>query len=237
MLKYVTLTGADDSVTDQDEMFRLSEEFPFVEWGILVASSTGHRFPSLDWIKALVEKNVKRDVRMNLSLHICGMRLREIMAGRSTLLDTYTGFAAFQRCQLNFHGDRCGDVGEQILRAFCFMEPWEPQIIFQFDRVNESLINAAGRRFPVAALFDESHGAGQLPEEWRQSLPDYPCGYAGGLGPQNVAAELSRIIPKTYPAQGFWIDMETRLYTDGKFDLGKCRSVLEQAAPFVEATA
>ncbi|MHB1675039.1 MAG: hypothetical protein ACYCSP_12405 [Acidobacteriaceae bacterium] len=36
-LETVTITGADDS-TDIVELAELSEEFPFVEWGILISA-------------------------------------------------------------------------------------------------------------------------------------------------------------------------------------------------------
>ena len=45
------MTGADDSV-DPKELFRISEKYPFVEWGILFSkSATGrYRYPSKEWI-------------------------------------------------------------------------------------------------------------------------------------------------------------------------------------------
>lgn len=53
MLERVTITGADDS-TDISQLVELSQEFPFVEWGILVSrrSEGGPRFPSREWIDA-----------------------------------------------------------------------------------------------------------------------------------------------------------------------------------------
>jgi len=52
-LDRVTITGADNSVENMHEIFDLSQQFPFVEWGILVShSSVGKpRFPSLMWIE------------------------------------------------------------------------------------------------------------------------------------------------------------------------------------------
>ena len=45
-LQYVTMTGADESV-DPKALIELSKEFPFVEWGILIGSQSGMRFPSV----------------------------------------------------------------------------------------------------------------------------------------------------------------------------------------------
>jgi phosphoribosylanthranilate isomerase len=67
-------------------------------------------------------------------------------------------------------------------------------------------------------LFDRSGGL------W----PPHPggdrlVGYAGGIGPDNVADVLEQI-GATGP---YWIDMESGVRTDDRFDLGKCRRVCE----------
>lgn len=226
-LRFVTLTGADDSV-DPKSLAVLSKEFPFVEWGILIGSHEGVRFPTRDWINRLVDLNCELgDGRMNLSLHICGRYLNSIADGRPLLLEELgPRLMSFSRCQLNWHGEERPAIQERILNAFCEMFPWEPEIINQFDGVNDHLISAAMRRFRCAALFDQSHGAGVVPANWERGLSDICCGWAGGIGPDNVIECLDSIRDKA--VQPYWIDMETRLFTNGNFDLSKCRSVLEQ---------
>lgn len=236
-LKFVTLTGADDTV-DPADLLDISREFPFVEWGILIGSIDGtSRFPSWGFIEKLIALSYGTMIRPNLSLHICGRWLRGIMNGQETLLRSHPEVLRFQRCQLNFHAEDVGDAGENILLAFERMRPWDPQVIFQFDRVNERLILPTSRKFSVAALFDESHGAGIVPDSWRQSYVDFPCGYAGGLGPDNVAQELPRI-QKASMDLPFWIDMETKLFStvEGRtvFDLNKCVSVLESVNSYCQ---
>lgn len=71
MLRMVTITGADDATSIQ-EMRQITDEFPFVEWGILIGSHDGQRFPSMKWVQALVEERGRAGARMNLSLHVCG---------------------------------------------------------------------------------------------------------------------------------------------------------------------
>jgi hypothetical protein len=247
MLKYVTLTGADNSVEPKD-LIELSREFPLVEWGILIGGSQGvERMPSFAWIEKLIDLKQAVSFPVNLSLHICGQWLRKIMAGQS-ILPEFPWAMAFERCQLNFHGEHRGNVGENILKAFCEGQ-WEPQVIFQLDGVNYNLHLATARRYAVAGLFDQSHGAGLLPNCWPQARPDFPCGYAGGLGPDNVLSQLELIMHQGRPnAMGWWIDMETKLYSkrgehpgmstlseieawektpETYFDLAKCRAVLE----------
>lgn len=236
MLTMVTLTGADNTV-DPANLAELSKEFPFVEWGILIGSGTGNRLPSRDWIRDLIECRHESDNKMNLSLHICGSHLRTIAAGGSSLMDYIgPGLCAFDRCQLNWHGQQQpAAVSENVLNAFCRLAPWEPQIIFQLDGVNDDLWRGAARRFLVAGLFDASHGAGALPGEWPPAKHDFACGWAGGLGPDNVVVESGKIAACCHASMQHWIDMETKLRAtdDGHFDLGKCRNVLEQMAPLI----
>lgn len=236
MLERVTLTGADNTVNPSD-LREIHEQYPFVEWGILIGSNGAcHRFPSVDWIHQLIEERVATNNTMRLALHVCGGRLRAIANGRPDIEDILGArLGAFSRVQLNWHGERqFREVSEKVLESFCKMDGgnWDPEIIFQLDGVNDELSAAPSRRYRCSGLFDKSHGAGVLPGQWSKSRHDMPCGWAGGLGPENVVEEFHKIRPMAYGP--FWIDMETKLYADdGRFDLSKCRSVLESMKPFV----
>jgi len=237
-LNCVTMTGADDK-TNPHDLVDLWEAYPFVEWAILVGSHVRERFPSVEWIHRLVKAREETGNRMSLSLHVCGQFLREIVAGRSSL-DVYLGpqLAAFQRVQLNWHGEQQpSGTGENVLAAFCELgnHGWDPQLIFQLDGVNDSLRAPSGRRFACAGLFDRSHGAGVLPGEWPETLADVPCGWAGGLGPHNLEAELPKIAAKTWPVMDWWVDMETKIRTDdgAEFDLRRVAECLDIAERFM----
>lgn len=82
----------------------------------------------------------------------------------------------------------------------------------------------------VAALFDLSHGAGLLPAEWPSGFPGRYCGYAGGLSPVNVAAQLDRVAEVA--GGPFWVDAETHLRSgdDQVFDLARVESFLAAAS-------
>jgi hypothetical protein len=98
-------------------------------------------------------------------------------------------------------------------------------------------------------------GAGILPREWPKPIyldvhpGDDGCGvqqhryhgYAGGLGPDNLAEQIPLILAAAagneHTAEGrIWIDMETRVRSsdDRTFDLAKVRRCLEIAAPYVK---
>jgi hypothetical protein len=106
MLRYVTITGADDRV-DPSALADLSAEFPFVEWGILASKGREGtpRYPTREWMQRLDEAaarfETRSDVvfarRMNLSLHLCGEYAREALSGSGMFVPP----TEFRRVQLN----------------------------------------------------------------------------------------------------------------------------------------
>lgn len=224
-LTRVTFTGADDTVSPE-ALIDISKSWPHVEWGILIGSQHGHRFPSENWITRLL---LAAPQGMNLSLHICGKHLRDIAAGKGIAL--YPKMTKIARCQLNWHAEKQGDIANSIYRAFKEMESaWNPEVIFQLDGVNDTLACESASKFEkrIAGLFDLSHGAGVLPKEWPACTDlsaAYPVGYAGGLGPDNLREQLSLI--HSVAAGDYWIDMETKLYNGLQFSLEKCVDVLK----------
>jgi hypothetical protein len=246
----VTITGADDSISPA-ELLPLSREFPFVEWGILAsASNTGApRFPSLAWMDAFRAMSI--DNRLNASLHLCGRWVRMFLVGD---LDPLVPLLAngFARIQLNFHAERNKCEPAAALRAMDNLRCRSLfgaglKFIFQLDgeRGNDHLesiaieeANAYGT-CNCLGLFDVSGGAGILPGKWPKPLYHEDGkfdshGYAGGLGPDNLAEQ----IPLIAAAAGdipFWIDMETHVRSDDDtlFDLAKVRRCLEIASHFV----
>ena len=193
-LHTVTITGADDAI-DIHQLVDLSMEFPFVEWGILVSKSKGGspRFPSRSWIDHLDESVRKRRIRV--AMHICGKWMRELLTGELRWEDLPSAANFAQTFQFNTHGiqvtpsqDGClAKLSERrALRTF----------IFQWNSLAEQLARLAQRKgFSITGLFDNSGGAGILPESgWPspQNIP-FPMGFAGGLGPNNVIEQLEKI--------------------------------------------
>lgn len=56
------------------------------------------------------------------------------------------------------------------------------------------------------SLFDTSSGFGILPEKWPELLPELYCGYAGGLGPDNLQEQLEKI-ESVIGDNEIWVDM------------------------------
>lgn len=235
----VTITGADHSVAPQS-LIDLSIQYPFVEWGILFSAvhEGSPRFPGRVWRERL--QFDCRGLPVNLSLHLCGRRLRQLLTGRNELpVGLVEGFG---RMQFNFHAE---DV-EYDVEPFCsaLADLPIPQFIFQIDgNLGQQIIadvEACGRHsFDTAPLFDVSHGAGALPDKWPFAFDDGYTGYAGGLGPENLAEQIPRILEASDGVPRIWIDMETRVRsTDGLlFDLEKVEECLRIAEPYVTARA
>jgi hypothetical protein len=75
-----------------------------------------------------------------------------------------------------------------------------------------------------------------LPETWEHPLlkTKIPCGFEGGLSPENAAQQIEKIM-KVAGEVPFWIDAETHLRTDDlrQFDLAKVILFLEAVKPYV----
>lgn len=247
-LDRVTITGADDSIGHPENLLALTEQFPFVEWGILVSSSQqgNNRFPSVDWITKL--KRVAESSPLPLSLHVCGHWVREMLKGNLHVLPPMlVDGPEFQRVQLNFHADRTICDSRKCFNALLSLG--KRQFIFQIDGAHgnrhlEAIYaeNDSAGVVDAAPLFDISGGAGVLPLEWpkpqyMETDVDYAYhGYAGGLGPENLEQQLPLIAAAAGNAR-IWIDMETRVRSpnDRLFDLEKVRGCLEICAPLIQA--
>lgn len=203
--KFITFTGADD-YTDADHMVALSAKYP-IEWGILFSPSRQGRDPRYPGEDAQ-SRFLWSDLR--LSAHLCGDHSREIMeTGRLRGQNIPVDLGFFKRIQVNHRAPDVNCINS-------FRKGWGPRCIVQ----------CRGLNFPndtsVDWLHDVSGGTGKQPD----LIPEYPgrfVGYAGGIDPRNVLRVIERI-----DADGpYWIDMESGVRTNDRFDLALCRLVCE----------
>lgn len=209
--EFVTFTGADDR-TSVDRMVEIGSG-GYVEWGLLFSRKRQGvgRYPSLAFLGSL------RGRGLRLAAHVCGAYADEIVDTGSS--PDFEAVAAelglkFARIQIN------------TARAF------DPGWFASFaGRFGARAIAQCREAFPDDAridwLHDVSAGEGVMPAFRPTPGGAVFAGYAGGLGPENVATELAAIA-RTHPAgRPFWIDMESKVRTDDVFDLGKCEVVVE----------
>lgn len=238
-LERVTLTGADESV-DPEALVALSQEFPFCEFGILLSSRQYRpRYPGWDWILQLQQWTRAAPPPLALALHLCGQPVRDVLGGQHVAQRLGHWLDGFARIQLNVPAALQTALPAQTFATA--LEAFGPrQLIFQLHTWEEPNYFSHTRTWGAptldcVALYDASGGRGWLPETWPQASAPWCqpwCGYAGGLGPDTLAAQLPRILEAAGEVP-IWIDMETGVRTAARFDLAKVRQVLELAAPYV----
>lgn len=219
-LHLVSLTGADDAV-DPAALLELSHQFPLVEWAILSSQQRAgeSRYPSEEWVARF--HATCPGVRK--AIHLCGKDVDLFLARDARILEKVN---RFDRVQLNFNQRRQPkdlEVLAQVANSI-------PQtVILQHNSANASLwTDLRGKIDRLVMLFDASGGRGASPQQgWPEMLDGAVCGFAGGLGPHNVATELATIAAIA-AGRSFWIDMESKLRTeaDDRFLVDTCRAVL-----------
>jgi hypothetical protein len=220
-LVLVTLTGV-DTHADPRALAALASRYPRVEWGVLSSAERREaRYPDAAWTAGFLHACAG----VHAAIHLCDAHVDAFIAGDPLIT---AKAAAFERAQLNFN-QRATPKSPDALRAAIARYPG--RVILQHHADNATLIDAlsaAGADFDV--LFDASSGQGLRPESWPAPLARLRCGYAGGLGPSNVAAELPRIAAAAGERE-FWIDMASSLRDpDGRFSLDAAERVLEASA-------
>jgi hypothetical protein len=229
-IKYVTLTGADDN-TRQEELLNLSEQYPFVEWGILFSqkkAGVAPRYPDWGWVISLAHLVGTRSSKANFSAHLCGKWVDDAMEGLPPFGEEF-----FDRIQLNMAQGRLSKALQSESKVWESVTKVAQDVIFggPYQKYNLQVDTELFTNKNVYPLFDTSGGRGQLAKEWPKPV-DMLCGYAGGLNPDNLEDEL-RKIEAVVGDSTIWIDMESGVRTDNEFDLDKCERVLEIAEKYV----
>ncbi len=204
---FITFTGIDDAALTKG-MGELSNQYP-IEWGVLIDR---HKkgvplFPNARQIDKF------RQCGVRLCAHICGEIAQEIVQGSNPQLD----LAGFSRIQVN-HG-REGANAEVIRAVSMFAARHGVRGVLQCR--GEFPIEETG----VDWLYDVSFGEGVRPKSFPTVRSDQPfCGISGGIDSDNVADLLADKIT-VEDDRIFWIDMESGVRSEGRFDLKKCAAV------------
>jgi len=155
--------------------------------------------------------------------------------------------AGFKRVQLNptlnngvrVNQQKWPEIRENLTGLF---KKYAGALTFILQRNHETkylldpLLKSADRPANVTYLQDESKGLGIKPQKRIAPAHDIPIvGYAGGMNPENVVAELGKAIAAIETCENvkaIWIDMESGLRTKGDgrgepdvFDLAKVEAV------------
>lgn len=216
----VTFTGIDDHISP-GLLMALALPYPQAEFGILFSPSrTGNhpRYPSFASARRFYGSGLR------LSAHLCGDYARIVLTG-GDLPDEIGDeiFESFQRVQFNIGALPAGVDRQTVeMNALAFADAYGIEV---------PIIQWTQALFPsprgCAYLADRSGGRGERPDTW-PTVPEGPglVGYAGGITPQNVTAVLSEIAETHPPGLPFWIDMESGVRTQDRFDDLKALDVL-----------
>ncbi len=216
----VTITGADDSV-DPGVLVELGQQYPFVEWGILLSPKRfgSDRYPSTEWLRSLRNSLPRsRGVHTGVSLHLCGDAAQSYMEHDGY----YTSLLPnVDRIQINGTQFRSPKVsfsyfgGQQIFTA---------KNLEDMDLLSSKITKWAGPLFAV--LWDVSGGKGINGKPWPVKVAGADYGLAGGIGPSNIEESIDDAVR----VGASWIDMESSVRTSsGAFDLDAVRLVLARA--------
>lgn len=191
----LTLTGIDAHT----RLLHLPSD---VELGILFTMNPKerNRYPDRKQIQYILQylDFSRLSKQWKIALHVCGEAARrQLLAGE--IGDILTGVS---RIQVN------GRVSAEQLQQICKRYPHPRyEIITQHFDWNLPLLDVKASNHSI--LVDGSGGRGICPDEWMRPDTEKKVGFAGGLGPENLAEQLP-LIHKVAVGE-YWVDMESKL--------------------------
>lgn len=253
-LKCITISGANEH-TDIKELVTLVERYYHyeginIELGIQV-SPTKASFDSdrYKWLMKLHEQALGF-CYVHLALHINPGWVEQVCAGFIPLeliefmnLFGYhhDGGVILERIQLNFliGREEAPDM-EKLRRVIGHYHYHKFKFILPYNEPNKQFIDDFYFRYfgkdgcYFDLLYDESHGEGQSVKQWRpQVYSDVVQGYSGGLSPENISSELTKIALLNVGDTPVWIDAEGKLKgDDGHLSLQKADAFIQGAKSY-----
>lgn len=226
MLTHVTFTGWDDQADIPELRAFLADYRPRTIEIAVLASATAEpgreRYPVIPDAADILE--AASAVGQRTALHLCGKLARMAL---DTPDDFKSRIVSAYWYEVSREVDRVQvNVPEEFWPATTApAERYASAVNLASALGRPVIVQVRGDRFPsplpgVVYLFDQSAGRGRAAEvnPPRPHTGEQLVGYAGGLGPANVAAFLSRITMESdlRPAwlsrldhRPFWIDMES----------------------------
>lgn len=219
-LKQITFTGI-DKWTDLSALQKIQSAIPMVEFGVLLSRNwqeNGNRYfnPS--------ELGKLRGLGLNLSCHLCGHIAREAIKNNwQPVIDLCEGnFDLFKRCQLNVSKNAENPSKLELT----IPDTLEEAIIQQNSADEVELWKSAMPNDKITVLVDGSGGLG-IDTPIKALDTPFKVGYAGGISVHNVSDKV-KYLEDSPLVRDYWIDMESSIRTDDKFDINNVYSVLNR---------
>lgn len=228
-LRLCTLTGVDEK-TSFDWIVDTAG-FGFVEFGILLSltpEDKDARYSEIDFIMRFADHAQRYGV--NTALHVCGSAVNHFVLREDPFAgELVRGLAArFGRVQLNFN---LGRAPFSLLELDEAIRSFSRPVITQHFPANSPVtegITAPNHH----VLFDASGGRGIHSTAFPERLNSKYHGYAGGFGPETIIQDIVRA-KNAAAGTPFWVDMESKIRTEGYLDMALCTKLLSQVNDFI----
>lgn len=249
-LRVLGFCGADDSI-DPELLQLISSRYSWVEWGILFRPDLEGtpRYPSKSWVQHLIKVNMESGQFMRLAAHLCKSRCQEVLDGNTDFVHILAA-NGFHRFQINATAANGIDMNHSHFATYAanlkkVMESLpDVEFIFQLNDETRGLYNILRQHPPrnMSVLFDASCGKGVEAASYPSppTHPDIPCGYAGGIGPENLNAIL-KLVAHAASGKAVWVDMESSLrvavtdktiFEQDQFSISKCFQCIKIAVKY-----
>lgn len=220
-IKRVTITGFSEA--DGETLASLLKEYPYMEAGFLVSSTRcgNGRYSSIEYLDRISREHFPR------SLHLCGGYAKAAMLPTNELINMCK---RYDRVQLNVNF-----MYDSPFNYTRFMKLVSPTpVIIQYNHTNNVAWDDCFRHIANAQLlFDESRGNGKAGVWQPPVYENVPHGYAGGLRPENIQAELKKIAEAAGDAE-IWIDAESGARNiDDKLVIDRAAAILKAAGEYL----
>ncbi len=241
-LKCVTISGTNE-YTDIKDLVDLLCKYPKAEIGIQVSDKKFYyESQRYDWFLSLYNRAQNIGQNLNVALHInpgwvekfCDGYIAAELSKVLTLKNRHDGSLFVKRLQLNFKIGRDQQLDLNFTRFRGVISRYPQRFILSYNEANKEFIDqfyfTYGPCFDL--LYDESHGEGKPPQQWRPAVySDVVQGYSGGLGPENISSEITKIALLNVGNTPTWIDAEGKLKgKDGHLSLEKAEAYLREAS-------
>ena len=245
-LQCVTISGANEH-TEIKDLADLLYKYPKAELGIQVSSAKAdYKSKRFEWIINLHSFIFTVAQSINVALHVNPGWVEQVCAGYFPLemlkllsLKNYDGGNMVKRIQLNFKIGREAAPDMEKLH-WVISKLYHYRFILSYNEANKEFIDTFyfkyGKCFDL--LFDESHGEGKPPQQWRPTVySDIVQGYSGGLSPDNISSEITKIALLNVGDTPTWVDAEGKLKgDDGHLSLDKAEAFLEGTKGYLNAS-
>ena len=235
-IEILTFTGV-DSQTDLGRLIAIQQQYPKVEFGVLIGSRTDEFddhgiFPNKTVVRTFRDHCINAGTKA--AVHLCGNWSRAVVKGMSHFRgipwQMLIGMSRnFQRVQINQpssanmsgNSQQIIDFTEEVVNG---TDERAEKVILQHRETFESVPILHDS---IEYLFDKSGGAGtQSFSQWPFPSALRRSGYAGGLGPDNIHRALT--FAEKHSDFPMWFDMESGVRKDGWFDLDAVEDVCRQ---------